>query len=120
MAVQLSSCSLEDAERPENRRQRERFPIVGKIALVPLAADGSPLANETVIVFGKDLSQTGICLSHDAPLTHRSFLLSFSCVEVGDFVIEAEVSWTRQTLIGLYDSGCRLVRKISVPPSFDT
>ena len=120
MAIQIPACALENAERPENRRRRERFSIVGKIALVPLSADGSPLANETLIVYGKDLSRTGICFSHDAPLAYRSFVLSFCCVEFGEFVVEAKVAWTRQSLIGLYDTGCWLVRKILVPPSFES
>ena len=102
----------------ENRRSRERFPISCKILLTPFDPGGRLLRDEAVTVFGKDLSQSGICFSYDAPLECDRFLLSFHASEYGEFVVEAEVSWSRMTAIGLYESGCRMVRKIVAPPVF--
>ena len=81
--------------------------------LTPIDAAGAPIADETSIIFGKDLSRTGICFSHDFPLPHRRLVISLIDPQMGQFVVEAEVVWTRPTPIGLYESGCRLIRKIS-------
>ena len=102
----------------DNRRSRERFPISCKILLTPFDQGGRLLRDESVTVFGRDLSQSGICFSHDAPLACHRFLLSFHASEYGEFVVEAEVAWSRMTAIGLYGSGCRMVRKIVAPRVF--
>ena len=99
----------------DERRLRHRYPISCKMHLTPIDVTGIPLMDETTIIFGKDLSRTGICFSHDFPLPHRRLIVSLTDPAVGQFVVEAEVAWTRRTLIGLYESGCRLTRKISGP-----
>jgi hypothetical protein len=99
----------------DDRRIRHRYPISCKMHLTPIDVTGMPLMDETTIIFGKDLSRTGICFSHDFPLPHRRLVVSLTDPAVGQFIVEAEVAWTRRTLIGLYESGCRLTRKISGP-----
>ena len=101
-----------------NRRHRERFPISCKILLTPFDQAGRLLRDEAVTVFGRDLSQSGICFSHDVPLDCPRFLLTFHASEYGEFVVEAEVAWSRMTAIGLYETGCRMVRKIVAPRVF--
>ena len=98
---------------PDERRIRQRYPIACKMHLMPLNAAGAPIANDMWIIFGKDLSQTGICFSHDFDLPHRRLLISLIDPQIGQFVVEAEAVWTRTTMIGLYESGCRLIRKVS-------
>ena len=98
---------------PDERRLRQRYPIACKMHLTTIDAAGAPIADEMLIIFGKDLSQTGICFSHDFQLPQRRLIISLIDPAVGQFVVEAEVVWTRPTLIGLYESGCRLTRKIS-------
>lgn len=98
---------------PDERRLRQRYPIACKMHLTPVDAAGAPITDEMWIIFGKDLSQTGICFSHDFHLPHRRLLISLIDPQIGQFVVEAEVTWTRPTPIGLYESGCRLIRKIS-------
>ena len=61
---------------------------------------------------GKDLSLTGIGFSHDYPLLFRRVIVSLNHPKVGRFAVEAEVVWTRPTPIGLYESGCRLIRTV--------
>jgi hypothetical protein len=97
----------------DERRLRQRYPICCKMYLTPNDAGGAPVADASWIIFGKDLSRAGICFSHDFPLPHRRLVISLTDPTVGQFVVEAEVAWTRTTPIGLYESGCRLIRKIS-------
>jgi hypothetical protein len=97
----------------DERRLRQRYPISCKMYLTPLDSVGAPLTSDSWMIFGKDLSRTGICFSHDFPLPHRRLVISLTDPAIGQFVVEAEVAWTRTTPIGLYESGCRLTRKIS-------
>lgn len=97
---------------PDERRSRERFPIYCKLLLMPIDRNQKQLADETSIIFGKDLSVSGISISHELPLTHRRVAVSFTHTDVGQLIVEAEIIWTRKTAIGLYESGCRLIRKI--------
>jgi hypothetical protein len=97
----------------DERRLRQRYPISCKMYLTPIDAVGAPLTDDSWMIFGKDLSRTGICFSHDFPLPHRRLVISLIDPTIGQFVVEAEVVWTRPTPIGLYESGCRLTRKIS-------
>lgn len=96
---------------PDERRARERYPICCKLQLTPLKRD-TLLIDDTSIIVGKDLSMSGICFSHENPLAHRRMIISLSHHEVGQFIVEAEVAWTRLTAVGLYETGCRLIRKI--------
>jgi hypothetical protein len=95
------------------RRLRDRYPICCKMQLVPLDSRGNPLLDELINVFGKDLSRRGISFSHDLPLPFKRCIISFVLGETHQFVVETEVNWTRPTMIGLYESGCRLIRKVS-------
>jgi hypothetical protein len=94
------------------RRIRDRYPILCKMQLTPIGHDGTPLTGATLDIFGKDLSRRGISFSHEYPITHRRVMISLTLPEVGQFVVEAEITWTHLTLIGLYESGCQLIRKI--------
>src|ERR1043166_1643646 len=83
------------------RRLRDRYQICCKMQLVPIDARGIPLAQDTIDVFGKDLSRRGISFSHDLPLTSKRFIIAFILNETDHFVVEAEASWSNRTLIGL-------------------
>lgn len=109
----LALVSGSQAISSDERRVRERFPISCKMLLTPIDHHLSPLTDENAFIFGKDLSRSGICFSHDFPLTHRRIIIALVHPEVGQFKVEAEVSWTRSTPIGLYETGCRLIRKVS-------
>jgi hypothetical protein len=94
------------------RRNRDRFPIPYTFRLTPVDRNGNLLTDETTTVVGKDLSLTGIGFSHDYPLLFRRVIVSLNHPKVGRFAVEAEVVWTRPTPIGLYESGCRLIRTV--------
>src|SRR4051812_32231864 len=98
--------------RSGERRQRDRYAICCKMQVVPLDARGNPIGTEVIDVFGKDLSRRGISFSHDLPLLFKRCIISFVLGETHQFFVEAEVNWSRRTLIGLHESGCRLIRKV--------
>lgn len=105
---------LGDVTQPDDsdRRSRNRFPIPYTFRLTPIDRDGNLATDDTTTVVGKDLSLTGIGFSHDHPLLCRRVIISLDHPKVGRFAVEAEVVWTRPTPIGLYESGCRLIRTV--------
>jgi hypothetical protein len=96
----------------DERRARDRFPIPYTFRLTPIDANGNILFEETTTVVGKDLSMIGIGFSHDHELTFDRAIISLNHPKVGNFAVEAEIVWTRATPIGLFESGCRLLRTI--------
>ena len=96
----------------DERRNRDRFPIPYTFRLTPIDGDGNVLTEEMTTVVGKDLSLTGIGFSHDHALPHRRAIISLNHPKVGRFAVEAEIVWTRPTPIGLFESGCRLLRTV--------
>jgi hypothetical protein len=96
----------------DDRRERDRYPIPYTFRLTPLDDNGQLLTDETTTIVGRDLSLSGIGFSHDYPLSCRRAIISLDHPMVGRFAVEAEIVWTRPTPIGLYESGCRLVRTV--------
>lgn len=96
----------------DERRQRDRFPIPYTFRLTPFDNEGNLLTDETTTIVGKDLSLTGIGFSHDYEFKYRRAVISLNHPKVGRFAVEAEIVWTRPTPIGLYESGCRLLRTV--------
>jgi hypothetical protein len=96
----------------DERRSRDRFPIPYTFRLTPVDDDGQLLTDESTTIVGKDLSLSGIGFSHDHPLPCRRAIISLDHPMVGRFAVEAEIVWTRPTPIGLYESGCRLIRTV--------
>jgi hypothetical protein len=97
----------------DERRNRDRFPIPYTFRLTPIDREGLVLVDETTTVVGKDLSLTGIGFSHDHELSFSRAIITLDHPKVGRFAVEAEIVWTRPTPIGLFESGCRLVRTIN-------
>ncbi len=96
----------------DERRSRDRFPIPYTFRLTPIDRDGNLLMDDTTTVVGKDLSLTGIGFSHDHDLRCTRAIICLNHPKVGRFAVEAEIVWTRPTPIGLFESGCRLIRTI--------
>ena len=96
----------------DERRVRERFPICCRMLLTPVDRSAQEVSDEMSIIIGKDLSRSGVCFSHELPLTHRRMIITLTQSEFGQFKVEAEIAWTRQTPVGLYETGCRLIRKV--------
>jgi hypothetical protein len=96
----------------DERRARDRFPIPYTFRLIPIDDRGNLLVDDITTIVGKDLSLTGIGFSHDHELKYCRAIISLDHPKVGRFAVEAEVVWTRQTPIGLFETGCRLVRTV--------
>ncbi|HVT27298.1 MAG TPA: hypothetical protein VHE81_04705 [Lacipirellulaceae bacterium] len=103
--------NAEPLEKDE-RRARDRFPIPYMFRLVPIADDGTLRIDETTTVVGKDISLSGVAFSHDHDLRCRRAIISLDHPMVGRFAVEAEIVWTRPTPLGLFESGCRLIRTV--------
>jgi len=93
-------------------RYCDRFPMSCGMLLVPLNLAGRPRADKQMTVVGRDLSTRGISFSHDAELPGRRFILCLNISATARMTIEAEMTWSRPTSNGLYESGCRLIRKV--------
>lgn len=102
-----------DSATSAEQRNRDRYPICCTMQLTPIGLDGEPITAEISTIVGKDLSVSGISFSHDFPLSHRRIIVSLPYSEAGQLSVEAEISWTRETPIGLFESGCRLIRKLA-------
>lgn len=108
--------ALIDESRPiagDPRRARERFPIGYAFQLAPVGHDGNLMNEETITIFGKNLSVAGICFSHDVRLACRRAVISLTDPAVGRFAVEAEIIWMRMTPIGLFETGCRLIQTVA-------
>ena len=108
----MKLVGLANSNGAPEQRIRDRFPIFCCMQLTPLDAVGRPLFDEQMNVVGKDLSTQGVSFSHDSALPSRRLLLCIDVSETARVNVEAEITWTRQTLIGLFESGCRLIRKV--------
>jgi hypothetical protein len=97
----------------DERRSRDRFPIAYDLLLTPIDSDGNLLPDQTIRIAGKDLSVRGFCFSHMGPLRYCRAVVSFAPPNPVPLTVEAEIMWTRQTPIGLYESGCRFIQKIA-------
>jgi hypothetical protein len=94
------------------RRAKARYPIPYTFQLIPLDEGGRPRLEKTTTVVGKHLSQSGISFSHDRPLPCRGAIISLIHPNVGRFAVEVDLLWTRRTVIGIYESGGRLIRTV--------
>src|SRR5262245_55683999 len=90
---------------PDERRLRERFPIYCKMLLTPIDRNENAVVDEAADIFGKDISTTGMCFTHELPLTKGRIAITLTHPEIGQLNVEAEIVWTRQSLIGLYETG---------------
>jgi hypothetical protein len=114
LSAQVQGLIDEAGTTPTNdeRRLRQRVPIPYTFRLIPIDHEGNLLADEITTIVGKDLSLTGIGFSHDHAIPYKRAVISLDHPKVGRFAVEAEIVWTRPTPLGLYESGCRLVRTV--------
>jgi hypothetical protein len=110
--VQVLIDDAGTVSKKDERRARDRFPIPYTFRLIPISDDGTLLTDEVTTVVGKDISLSGVAFSHDHELRFRRAIISLDHHMVGRFAVEAEIVWTRPTPIGLYESGCRLLRTL--------
>jgi hypothetical protein len=93
------------------RREKDRRPINCEIHVTPVDDFRKLLHDESIRAIGKDISTSGIAFSHLEPLSHRLAVPSLKHAKAGQLTVEAEVVWSKKIANGLYESGCRLIRK---------
>lgn len=92
-----------------DRRSDDRRAIPMLVQLTPLdSRNGSP-ACEPMTVVGKDLSVRGVGIYHEARLPHRYCELRFEEGPFGSLTLQIELTWTRFTRLGWYESGGRVI-----------
>jgi hypothetical protein len=92
------------------RRHDDRIAIPVLFRLTPFDADHQPVAQDSLIVVGKNISRRGVSFYHERPITHRRALIELADPSAGIFVAEIDVTWCRFTKPGWYESGGRLLR----------
>jgi hypothetical protein len=95
------------------RRAKERFPLSTVFQITPLDRDRQPVRTKAFVAIGKDLSTTGLCISHVEPMECCRVVITTSGTSAAQFCVEAEVAWTRPSITGLHETGFRFVRKLS-------
>jgi hypothetical protein len=106
--VQALVARLHPAVTLERRRD-DRMAIPVLFRLTPLDDARRPIAAESIIVVGKNISRRGVSFFHERPLSYRRAWLSAQHPELDDFSAEIDISWCRFTRPGWYESGGRLV-----------
>ena len=94
---------------PFERRGVQRYPLPKLIRLQPLAADGRPRSESTIIVAGKHISETGMSFFHPQPLAHRLVKATLEKADQKSAEFVLDLDWCRFTQAGWYESGGRFV-----------
>jgi hypothetical protein len=97
--------------RRGERRQRTRFPIASSLRFIPLDGDGNRLDGRSHTITGKDLSVRGMSFLHEFPMEYCRAVVTYTQPDIGTLSVEVQITWTRQTPIGLFETGCLFVRK---------
>ncbi|MFO0791314.1 MAG: PilZ domain-containing protein [Pirellulales bacterium] len=108
----LDLLAAAEQETGDDRRRHDRFPICCRMRVTPSTPDGRSTSDDIGVVAGRDLSSTGISFSHDIELTCTHLVLELSIENLAYFRLLAEVLWSHQSPLGLYETGCRLLRKL--------
>lgn len=102
-------ASLAPPRASRERRQDRRYPFAQLIRLTPLASDGRPLVDESLVVAGKHLSERGLGFFHPLPLAQRRVVASLEVPGGQRLHLLVDVNWCRFTRQGWYESGGRFL-----------
>ncbi len=108
----LLSAAYHQGRLPE-RRCHTRYPFPCLIHLTPVDADGA--AEETVVVVGRDLSESGLGFYHHEPLPYRRVIASLEAPNGRWFAFLMDLTWCRFTKGGWYESGGRFIEAALSP-----
>ena len=111
--MQQVSALLGEAEGGPHKRSAQRFPIDLSMRLVPKCDAGKMLLFSPIEIIGKDLSSTGIGFTHTKSIAHKHVVIVFISPGFNRFAVEAEVVWTKSKAHDDFESGCRLIRRLS-------
>jgi hypothetical protein len=101
-----------NAPSGSERRSEPRRPINIGFQIVPLDRCGRPLYHAAFTATGKDISNSGLAVSHIKPMEYARALIVAMGSSSEQFRFEAEVAWTGPASTGLYETGFKVTRKI--------
>ena len=99
------------------RRKEQRYAYPHLIVLTPLAADNKTPTEETIVVAGKHLSESGLGFFHPSPLPYRRMIASLETPEGGRMAFVMDLNWCRFSRHGWYESGGKFIEVVESPLS---
>jgi hypothetical protein len=103
-ALPPTANEVQPASSPQNRRT-DRFPLYCTLRYTPIEHAGSLLHEDSINIFGKNMSVAGMGFSHDGLLLHPRGVISHSDSAFGTLAVEVEIIWTKQNSLDCYESG---------------
>ncbi len=98
-----------------DRRCDRREPFPYPIYVTPIAADGSAVKEETIVVLGKHISERGLDFYYQAPLPYRRVIASWECSDGRWLAIVLDLKWCRSNRHGWYENGGRFLQIVDSP-----
>ena len=97
------------------RRFEPRFPYPHLLYLTSLAKNGVDTQGDSIVVVGKDLSESGMSFFHPRPLADRHMIVSLEAAGSNWLSFLIDISWCRFTRQGWYFSGGRFLETRTSP-----
>jgi hypothetical protein len=99
----------------DDGRGNKQFPFARACQLFPVDDSGKPVQSKGIAIVGRDLSTSEICFSHSLPITQKRAVIILQTADHARCVLEVEVNWSKRLTIGVYETECRLLRRIDKP-----
>ena len=96
-------------------RSAHRIHYKKPLILAPMDTRVVPRSGELRIVRGRDVSLGGCCFEHAEPLPCARAAITFGIDEERPVTLLVRLSWCRFTQNGVYQSGGRFLKPISLP-----
>jgi hypothetical protein len=106
------TASWQSGSTVGERRREHRYPCNLPALLVPLDSQGLSVASVPLEVRIKDISKSGIGISHPDPMPHRLVLLTFETPEKKQRRLIVRLKWCRFKGTDVYESGGQIVRAL--------
>jgi hypothetical protein len=74
--------------------------------------DSGVRLHKMIEIVGRHLSTTEIWFSHEQPLSNKRAIVVIASGNDRTVELEIEVIWSKRLSMGMYETGCRLVRKV--------
>jgi len=104
--------SLYPATSSAERRRSQRFPYPRLVKLTPVDPVTLAALDDSIVVAGKHISDSGLGFYHQQPLADRHMIASLENGDGKSFRFLIDLSWCRFTKLGWYQSGGRFIRAL--------
>ena len=105
VSVRLALSFNADTPRRQERRRSARQLFPHPVRLTPLGRDQRPLADESIVVIGRHLSEYGLDFYHHEAIPFRRAVLSIPTDGDEWISLLFELFWTRYNCQACYDHG---------------